>query len=220
LRILLIEDDVVLGSAIRDHIGRTQNAVDWMETLGDGEAALETTDYGLVLLDLNLPDGNGITLLKNMRQRGDSISVLILTAQDRVQQRIDGLNAGADDYLVKPFDLHELSARINAVARRYVGKPNPTLHFGDLEINLTSRALRKGGQNIDLTAREWTIVEVLANHSGQIVSKSSLEESLYAFGSEIESNAIEVYVSRLRKKLGRDGIHTIRGLGYRLGETL
>ncbi len=218
MRILLIEDDAMLGSAIRDHIGRTQNAVDWMQNLADGEAALRTTEYGLVLLDLNLPDGNGIDLLRTMRRAGDSRSVLILTAQNRVQQRIDGLNYGADDYLVKPFDLHELTARINAVARRYGGNPNPAVHIGDLEINLTSLTLRKAGKLVDMTAREWAILEAFVSRLGHIVSKSTVEECLYAFGAEIESNAIEVYISRMRNKLGRDSIQTVRGLGYRMGE--
>ena len=142
--------------------------------------------------------------------------VIILTARDRISERIEGLNAGADDYLVKPFDLAELMARIEAVGRRYVGNPNPILKLGDLDIDPVAHLVRRDGRKIVLTAREWRLLEALMRRRGMIVSKAQLEEHLYGFDAEFESNTIEVHVSRLRKKLGRDIIETIRGIGYRI----
>jgi two-component system OmpR family response regulator len=142
--------------------------------------------------------------------------VIILTAQDQIAARIEGLNSGADDYLVKPFDLSELSARAAAVARRYGGNPNPLLRLGDVDIDLARRFIRVGGKPVDLTAREWTVLERLVRHPNAMVAKSDIEDSLYEFGAEIDSNAVEVYVSRLRKKLGRDAIRTVRGAGYKV----
>ena len=142
--------------------------------------------------------------------------MIILTAQDQISERIAGLNAGADDYLVKPFDLFELSARVAAVARRYSGNPNPQIRLGELHVDLSARTVRRGGSSIDLTAREWAVFEAFVQRPNALLSKPQLEERLYAFGAEIESNTIEVYVSRLRKKLGRELIETVRGMGYRL----
>jgi two-component system OmpR family response regulator len=173
--------------------------------------------YDLVLLDLMLPDGRGIVFLRALRGRGDVTPVIILTALDQVSDRIEGLNAGADDYLVKPFDLGELSARIGSVARRYVGNPNPLLTLGPLEIDLAARSIRRDGKPVPLTAREWVLLEAFLQRPGQLLSKAQLEERLYSFDTEVESNAIEVHVSRLRKKLGHSLIETERGLGYRLG---
>ena len=174
--------------------------------------------YDLVLLDLMLPDGRGLPFLREMRKRGDVTPVIILTALDQISDRIDGLNAGADDYMVKPFDLSELSARLAAVARRYTGNPNPLVVVGDLEVDLAARGVRRQGKLLPLTAREWVLFEGFVQHPGQILSKAQLEERLYAFDTEIESNTIEVHISRLRKKLGREKIETVRGMGYRLGE--
>ncbi|PTT65925.1 DNA-binding response regulator, partial [Pseudomonas sp. HMWF007] len=138
------------------------------------------------------------------------------TAQDQISDRIAGLNAGADDYLVKPFDLFELSARVAAVARRYSGNPNPQIRFGDLQVDMNARTVQRAGTTVDLTAREWALFEAFVQRPSALLSKSQLEERLYAFGAEIESNTIEVYISRLRKKLGRELIETVRGMGYRL----
>lgn len=217
MRVLLIEDDEVLGEAVRDHISADGHAVDWMKRLDDAGEARAAMPYDLVLLDLNLPDGKGLDFLRAMRKRGDATPVIILTAMDQLSTRIDGLNAGADDYLVKPFDLHELTARLGAVARRYGGNPNPLLTVGPLEIDQARHLALVDGRSLDLTAREWAVLERLAQHPGTLVSKTQIEDALFAFGAEIESNAVEVYVSRLRKKIGADLIHTSRGLGYRLG---
>lgn len=218
MRILLVEDDTVLGAAVRDHIVSDGHSVDWVKRLDAAGDALKSIAYDLILLDLMLPDGRGIVFLKGMRGRGDVTPVVVLTALDQVSDRIEGLNAGADDYLVKPFDLAELSARIGSVARRYSGNPNPLLHHGPLDIDLAARRVVLAGKPIQLTAREWALLEAFLSRPGQLLTKSQLEEKLYAFDSEVESNAIEVHVSRLRKKLGPGIVETERGLGYRLGK--
>ena len=216
MRILLIEDAVGLGEVIRDQIAAEGHAVDWVQTISHAESSLHSTHYDLILLDLTLPDGSGMDLLTRMRKSGATSSVIILTAKDQISDRIKGLNAGADDYLVKPFDLAELSARIAAVSRRYARNPNPIVKIGALEIDLTQHLIARDGVPIDLTAREWALLEAFILRPGTLLSKAQLEDHLYAFGTEIESNTIEVYISRLRKKLGRDQLETVRGFGYRM----
>jgi len=217
MRVLLIEDDTVLGAAVRDQIAGDGQSVDWVTRLDAAGDAMAGTAYDLILLDLMLPDGRGIGFLRALRSRGDVTPVIVLTALDQVSERIAGLNAGADDYLVKPFDLAELSARIGSVGRRYSGNPNPLITHGALEIDLASRSIHRDGKPVQLTAREWALLEAFLARPGQLLSKPQLEEKLYAFDAEIESNTIEVHVSRLRKKLGTGVIETERGLGYRLG---
>jgi two-component system OmpR family response regulator len=211
MRVLLVEDTEGLGEAVRDQIAEDGHAVDWVQTLSFAEVSVQTTAY-----DLILPDGHGFGFLRKLRTAGNKAPVIILTARDQVFNRIEGLNAGADDYLVKPFDLSELSARVAAVARRYRGNPNPLIRVGDLEVDLGDHRISRNGQPVELTAREWALFEGFIQRPGMLLSRSQLEDRLYAFGAEIESNTIEVYVSRLRKKLGRDAIVTIRGMGYRL----
>ncbi|MDN6180886.1 MAG: response regulator transcription factor [Halomonas subglaciescola] len=218
MRILLLEDAPALGEAVRDQVAEEGHAVDWMQTLGEARACLATTGYDLLLLDLWLPDGSGLELLKHCRRAGNTTPVIILTARDQISDRIAGLNAGADDYLVKPFDLSELSARIAAVARRYAGNPNPLVKVGELEVDLVSHSLSRAGHGVELTAREWALLEAFMQRPGALLSRTQLEDRLYAFGAEVESNTIEVHISRLRKKLGRDAIETVRGMGYRLGQ--
>ncbi|MAY42048.1 MULTISPECIES: response regulator transcription factor [unclassified Neptuniibacter] len=216
MRILLVEDAEDLGEVIHDQIADEGNAVDWVKTLAYAETSKETTDYDLILLDLMLPDGSGIDFLINLRRSGSITPVIIMTARDQISDRIKGLNAGADDYLVKPFDLTELSARIAAVTRRYSGNPNPLLKIGSLEIDLTKHIVSRNQVPIELTAREWALLEAFIQRPGTLLSKPQLEDHLYAFGAEIESNTIEVYISRLRKKLGKNQLETVRGLGYRM----
>ncbi|OWY04412.1 response regulator transcription factor [Thioclava sp. IC9] len=218
MRILLIEDDTILGNAVRDQIASDGHSVDWVTRLDEAGVSVRSTGYDLILLDLMLPDGRGIGFLKALRGRGDVTPVIIMTALDQVSDRIEGLNAGADDYLVKPFDLAELSARIGSVARRYSGNPNPIVSHAGLEIDLAARSIRRDGKPVQLTAREWALFEAFLSRPGQLLSKAQLEEKLYAFDAEVESNTIEVHVSRLRKKLGAHVIETERGLGYRLGK--
>lgn len=217
MRVLLIEDDAVLGGAVRDQIAADGHSIDWATRLDDAGEYLGVATYDLILLDLMLPDGRGQPFLRTLRKRGDVTPVIILTALDQISDRIEGLNAGADDYMVKPFDLSELSARVGAVARRYTGNPNPLVTLGDLEVDLAARSVYRGGRPVALTAREWVLFEGFVQRPGQLLSKAQLEERLYSFDAEVESNTIEVHVSRLRKKLGRDRIETVRGLGYRLG---
>lgn len=218
MRILLVEDDTILGAAVRDDLAQKAHAVDWVTMLAAAEDAVAAVDYGLVLLDLRLPDGNGIGFLKQLRTSRRVVPLIILTAHDQISDRIEGLNAGADDYLVKPFHLDELSARIAAVQRRYGQNPSPALRIGGLEIHAADRRVTLNGEPVDLSGREWAVLDCLAARPGAIVGKDRIEEALYAFGSEIESNTVEVYVSRLRKKLGRTAIVTLRGVGYRLQE--
>ncbi len=216
MRVLLVEDTAGLGDAVREQIADDGHAVDWVQRLEQARASVASTPYDLILLDLMLPDGRGLEFLRQRRSAGDVTPVIILTAQDQISERIAGLNAGADDYLVKPFDLFELSARVAAVARRYSGNPNPQIRLGELQVDLNARTVQRGGSIIDLTAREWAVFEAFVQRPSALLSKSQLEERLYAFGAEIESNTIEVYISRLRKKLGRELIETVRGMGYRL----
>ncbi len=217
MRVLLVEDTAGLGKAVRDQISDDGHAVDWAQNLSFAEACINTTSYNLILLDLMLPDGHGLDFLKKLRAAGASTPVIILTALDQVSDRIAGLNAGADDYLIKPFDLSELSARVAAVARRYSGNPNPLLQLGDLAIDLSTHSISRDGVALELTAREWALFESFLQRPGMLLSQAQLEDRLYQFGAEIESNIIEVYISRLRKKIGRDAIVTVRGMGYRLG---
>lgn len=219
MRVLLIEDTVGLGQAVREQIADDGHAVDWVQRLDQADISVRSTAYDLILLDLVLPDGHGFDFLRKRRTLGDTTPVIILTARDQISDRIAGLNAGADDYLVKPFDLSELSARIAAVARRYSGNPNPYIQLGELRINTSDHTIQRAGSMVDLTAREWALFETFIRRPGALFSKSQLEERLYEFGAEIESNTIEVYISRLRKKLGPRVVETIRGMGYRLGQT-
>lgn len=216
MRVLLIEDDEVLGEAVRDHIAALGHAVDWARSRSDAEDHLAAASYGLLLLDLGLPDGRGMDLLKALRRNGDQTPVIIATARDRLAERIDGLNAGADDYLVKPYDLGELTARIAAVARRYGGIPNPLLRIGGVTVDRANRRVFLDEVESTLSAREWVVLEELAARPGATVPKRQIEDALYAFGMEVESNTIEVYVSRLRRKIGAEAVVTVRGVGYRL----
>jgi two-component system OmpR family response regulator len=190
MRILLIEDDAGLGTAVRDHLVADGHSVDWTTRLDDAGAAIRAAVYDLILLDLMLPDGRGLDFLKGRRMAGDVTPVIILTARDQISDRIAGLNAGADDYLVKPFDLSELSARISAVGRRYSGNPNPLVDIGDLEVDLAGRSVRRNGSPIPLTAREWSLFEAFVQRPHALLSKAQLEERLYSFDTEVESNTI------------------------------
>ncbi len=219
MRMLLVEDDHGLGQAVRDQCVAEGHSVDWVTGVKDAEAVILSAPYELVLLDLILPDGRGLDFLKARRIAGDVTPVIVLTARDQISDRIAALDFGADDYLVKPFDLFELSARIRAVARRYAGNPNPLIVVADLEIDLAARSIRRGGKSVQLTRREWSLFEAFVQRPNQLMSKAQLEERLYSFDAEVESNTIEVYIGRLRRKLGADLIETVRGMGYRLGET-
>ena len=218
MRVLPVEHDAILGVAVRDQTAADGHTVDWVRRLDEAGDSVRAVAYELILLDLMLPDGRGLDFLRARRAAGDVTPVIILTARDQISDRIVGLNTGADDYLVKPFDLSELSARIGAVARRYSGNPNPLVEVGGLAIDLAARSIHRAGRPVALTAREWALFEAFVQRPSTLLSKAQLEERLYSFTDEVESNTIEVYIGRLRKKLGHDMIETVRGMGYRLGQ--
>jgi two-component system, OmpR family, response regulator len=217
MRLLLIEDDDILGEGLRDFLAAEGHVVDWCRNLA-GVDALRGEPFDALLVDWQLPDGSGLQWLKSRRARGDTTPALMLTARDRVDQRIEGLDGGADDYLVKPFAPEELSARLRAVSRRRAGAAGPRPCFGRVEVDLAAKAARADGRRVELTAREWAVLEALVLRAGRIVPKADLERLVLGFESELASNALEVHVSALRRKLGRELIETVRGLGYRMGE--
>lgn len=214
MRVLLVEDDVMLGQAMAEGL-KVSFAVDWCESAEDASAALKTTPYDLVVLDINLPGQSGLDLLKDLRGSNDDRPVLFLTAQDTVPHRVEGLNAGADDYLVKPFDLDELIARAAALIRRSQGRANPEITHGDITYDPVAKQARKKEKAVKLSGRELAVLEILMTHLGKVISKTQIEEHIYDWDSgDIESNTIEVHISALRRKLGKDLIKTIRGVGY------
>jgi len=214
MRVLLVEDDIMLGKATTEGL-KTAYAVDWCETAEDAAVALQTTPYDLVVLDINLPGKSGLDFLKELREKKDDRPVLFLTARDAVQHRIEGLNAGADDYLVKPFDLDELIARIGALIRRSQGRANPEIICGNVMYDLMAKQVEKDKKPIKLSGRELAVLEILMSNAGKIISKSQIEDHIYDWGSgDIESNTIEVHISALRRKLGKSFIKTLRGVGY------
>ncbi|WP_299653516.1 response regulator transcription factor [uncultured Jannaschia sp.] len=217
MRLLMVEDEADLAGAVADHLRAASHAVDLAATLEDAMAAARTTAYALILLDLRLPDGDGLALLRSLRDRGDATPVLIVTARDRITERIAGLDAGADDYLVKPYHLDEMLARVIAILRRVDGNRTPERRFGALRLLPAAARVELGGAHVALTRKEWAVLDRLSRRPDLTVSRAELEDTVYAFGEEVESNAIEVHVSRLRAKLGRGAIETVRGFGYRMG---
>lgn len=214
MRILLVEDDGLLGDGIRAGLKQAGFAVDWVQDGMAAKLAVETESYALTVLDLGLPKLDGAELLKWLRARGSHVPVLILTARDTVADRIAGLNAGADDYLVKPFDLDELVARLRALLRRSTGNPLPTLQYGAIELDPVARLVFKDGKLIELSVKEFTLLHELLNNVGRVLSREQLEQHLYGWGEEVESNSVEVHIHYLRKKIGADLIRTVRGVGY------
>jgi len=206
-----------LACAVLDHLRASAHAADHAPTLEEAEAAVRVAHYDLVLLDLQLPDGDGLSLVRGLRDRGSAMPVLIVTARDRIMERVEGLKAGADDYLIKPYDLDEMMARIVAILRRADGVKATERHFGALCVLPDARTVEVDGQPVALTPREWAILERLSRRPDMVVPKLDLEDALYGFGDEVDSNAIEAHVSHLRAKLGRGCIETVRGFGYRMG---
>ncbi|WP_306602920.1 response regulator transcription factor [Azonexus sp.] len=215
MRLLLLEDQPVLAEAISSHLKSQGFTIDTISSLREAELALQIGEFSAALFDLSLPDGDGLTLLRSVRKRGSRLPIIIMTARDQISDRIKGLESGADDYLVKPFDLNELVARLHAVLRRYEGNPSPVLKIGKFEIDQNQHRILSNGEDLQLTAKEWALIIKLIAKPNAVVRKEQLEEALYNFDDEIVSNTLEVYVSRLRKKLGKNSIETIRGLGYR-----
>ena len=218
MRLLLVEDDATLGDAVREYLVEQGYVVDWAKSLASGRAAV-TEPFDAILLDWRLPDGSGIEWLRGMRLReglNQHVPVLVLTARDQLDDRVEGLDAGADDYLTKPFELAELAARVRAISRRAVGQSSTVLRAGPIEVDVTARTVRVDGSEADLTAREYALLETLIRRPGRIVSQETLQQLLYGFDADVESNTIKVHVSSLRRKLGHDAIETVRGMGYRM----
>lgn len=219
MRLLLIEDDDLLGDGIRAGLEQGGYAVDWVRDGTEGLAAVQTTDYAAVVLDLGLPGLGGLEVLARMRRGKKSTPVLILTARDTVTDRIRGLDTGADDYVVKPFDMNELLARLRALVRRSAGHAAPVLEHDGLVLDPAAHTATLRGEPVDLSPREFAVLHELLGSEGRVLSRERLEESLYGWSGEVSSNAVEVHVHHLRRKLGADLIRTIRGVGYMIPRT-
>lgn len=216
MRLLLVEDDLMIGDAIRAGLKRDGFTVDWVRDAPTAAQALASEPYELVLLDLGLPGADGLTLLKSLRARASGLPVLIITARDAVADRIAGLDAGADDYLVKPFDLDELAARIRAQLRRKSGRSEPLIEHLGVALDPAAHRVTRDGAEVALSPREFAVLQLLMERPGAILSRAQIEERLYGWGEEVESNAVEVHIHGLRRKLGAQFILTVRGVGYRL----
>lgn len=216
MRVLVVEDDPLLGHALQAGLRELGDAVDWVRDGVAADHALRAHDYAAVVLDLGLPRMTGLDLLRALRGRGDRTPVLILTARDTVEDRIRGLDMGADDYLVKPFDMGELGARLRALVRRAAGAPAPLLRVGDITLDPAAREVRHADRHVDLSVREFALLEALMRNAGRVLTRAQLEQALYAWGEEVESNALEVHVHHLRRKLDAAAIRTVRGVGYLL----
>jgi two-component system response regulator QseB len=218
MRLLLVEDDSMIGVAAQQGLRQDGHAVDWIRDGVQAEAAIATTPYDLVLLDIGLPRRDGLTVLRSMRAKERDLPVIVITARDSVSDRVAGLDAGADDYLVKPFDFDELAARIRAVVRRHAGRAQALVRVGDLSIDASTRRVTWKGRDVALSAREFAVLEALADRPGSIMSRARLEDRLYGWGEEIGSNAVEVHIHSLRRKLDTALIRNVRGLGYTLAK--
>jgi two-component system, OmpR family, response regulator len=216
VRILLVEDDDMLGEAVRDGLRQESYVVDWVQDGGAARAALSTAVFSAIVLDLGLPRTDGLSVLRWLRQSGQTTPVVIVTARDGVTDRITGLDAGADDYLIKPFDIDELTARLRAITRRVVGYAESMLTVGEVALDLNQRMVTCQGELAALTAREYAVVELLMRKAGCLVTRAEIEEELYGFEDDIASNAIEVHIHNLRRKLGPDFISNVKGRGYRV----
>ena len=216
MRILVVEDDAVLLDGLKVGLGIHGFTVDAVASCDDARAALTTAEFDAIVLDLMLPDGSGLDILRELRRRQDATPVLLLTAKDTVADRIGGLDTGADDYLGKPFDLDEVAARLRAISRRAAGRASPVLVWNGIELDPGRRTVEVDGKPVCLSRREFSILEALMRHPGTVLSKDQLADRLYGWEEDVESNAVEVHVHHLRVKIGRDAIETVRGLGYRL----
>jgi len=214
MRLLLVEDDAMIGENVQIGLGQDGYAVDWVRDGRAAELAMETEPYDFLLLDLGLPRKDGLQVLSDLRARGNDVPVLILTARDAIADRVAGLDAGADDYLVKPFDLDELAARIRALSRRRAGRVEPLLQHGSLCLNPARHEVALDGKTVRLSARELSILQALLEHPGLPLSRGQLEQHIYSWKDEVDSNAVEVHIHSLRRKLGGEWIQNLRGVGY------
>jgi two-component system response regulator QseB len=216
MRVLLVEDDVMIGSSIRQGLQHDGYTVDWVQDGEAAELALRTTEYAVMLLDLGLPKKSGLEVLTTLRRTGQPLPVVILTARDAVTDRVHGLDGGADDYLVKPFSLEELAARMRALLRRQSGRAEPVITYGALTLNPATHQVTWHGQTVDLSGREFAVLQALLERPGTVLSRLQLEERLYGWEDEVASNAVEVHIHHLRRKLEPALIQTMRGIGYRV----
>lgn len=214
MRLLLVEDDAMIGTSLRTGLQQFGYTVDWVRNGGEAESATETTEYDAILLDIGLPGKTGLESLAFWRKRNNPVPVLIITARDAISDRIRGLDAGADDYLVKPFDLDELAARLRALLRRRAGRASPLIEHGTLTLDPATHEVRLDGQPVNLSGREFALLHALLEKPGVPFSRSQLEDRLYGWEEEIGSNAVEVHIHTLRRKLGSDWIRNVRGVGY------
>ena len=231
MRLLLVEDDRMIGESLRAALKLEGHALDWVRDVAAAQAALATERFDLVLLDLGLPPerasagpavyvpagSEGLAVLRGLRARGDTTPVIVISAREALGQRVAGLDAGADDYLVKPFEFDELQARIRAVSRRHAGRAQPLLAHGDVTLDPATRQVSQGGRPVTLSAREFAVLEALMTRPGALLSRAQLEDRLYGWGDAVESNAVSVYIHQLRRKLGADFIRNVRGVGYFVG---
>lgn len=216
MRVLLIEDEFGVGDVVSAYLARTGRKVEWVRNFADGAKAIGENAHDLLLVDLRLPDGHGLDLVGSLREAGDNRPIIIISAQDQIRDRIKGLNAGADDYIVKPFNLGEVEARINAVERRFYGNPSPKITVGDASIDISAERVSVKAQEVDLSKSEWLLLQRLCRPAGKAVTKVDLMEVLFESDVKESSNAIEVHISRLRRKLGPGVILNKRNVGYRL----
>lgn len=216
MRLLVVEDDQMIGESMQQGLRNTGFAVDWARDGKSAELALGNGVYDLMILDLGLPHKGGLDLLKQLRQQGNELPVLIVTARDTVEDKVAGLNIGADDYLVKPFDLNELNARVNAIMRRRSGRANPSIVYGGLTLDPITHQTTLHGHPVSLSAKEFSLLHALMVVPGAVLSRAKLEETLYGWDEEVGSNAVEVHIHNLRNKLGNQAILNVRGAGYRV----
>lgn len=216
MRVLLVEDDPMIGESVRKGLQQDGFAVDWVRDGASAEAAWHANPFDLMLLDLGLPRKDGLDVLRALRRAKQDLPVLIVTARDAVRDRVAGLDAGADDYLVKPFDLDELAARIRALLRRRGGRADPLMRHGDLVLNPATKEVSLAGEPVSLSPREFALLEALLDRPGAVLSRAQLEERIYGWDDAVESNAVEVHIHALRRKLGTEFIRNVRGVGYRL----
>ena len=218
MRLLLAEDDSMIGESITEALISENYAVDWVRDGRAAELALDNGVYDLLLLDLGLPKKQGLSILNDYRKRGGMLPILVITARDSTANRVEGLDAGADDYLIKPFELEELFARVRALLRRQGGRADPLITYGDLTLNPASHEVIFRNQLLNMSAKEFCLLHALLAQPERVLSLAQLEEKLYGWDQEVDSNAIEVYIHRLRKKLGNDFIRNVRGVGYKVGK--